>query len=604
MKKLTEEAREQLYIKIVKNLVEAYGETDNITLSDDDYVLLIDGLDRLNASRVNHLISASDYIYDAARAIMVQEGMLKPDESTEQAAVPATHSRGLQEVLDEHEQIGSTLHTEAASPDTNSDKDVGLTLETGFLGRPYEATLDPTADDVAVYNAILEGLGAAPGLSFSAGTLTITGEPETTGDFIFQLSYLPTGELHRLHSKVSLRILPDTEAVPDHIQLGVATAHEPYEYKIDLESRDKFSFEIKGLETYGLDFDAQNLIIRGTPTEAAKLDMALSFKWKHPDGAEPGSIPMSLNIKADDRRFWKDIAPEPNQPYPKTAVEEHVKELPHGHVLLGGSRRGPENAHRGLHRNDDLRMRFDEESGWMVLAIADGLGDAPYSRKGAELACKVAEKVLLKRLTEPEANESAAIEAAVAGGGEALEAYLQYTLVTATYNAFRYIIRFGDSEGHPPEAFGTTLRLLIAKRLPDKSYFVAGMGLGDGLTALYREEQKEVVLLGNHHAKSEDGNRVSLLHTDISGDSKAVRDRIDWHVATSCSGIVMASNGFSRLWFEENTALDDPASWQKLWSSLSKIRPQTKSQQEKSLTELLSLGWDSEPDDRTVAIWL
>jgi hypothetical protein len=608
MKKITEEQREQLYIHLVRSLVLSYGELPAEQLNDQLCIELIDGLDRLNASRINHLVTSADYLYDAIRMQLVEEGLVKREAAQESSDEGASDTRSLGQVLEEHKTIGLDAAFEdlasRAAKDAEEDKQP-MILQDAFLGKPYHAHLEPEDINSQVYNALLEGMGAVQGLSFSSGNLDISGTPENTGSFIFQLSFLPTGALHRHQRKVRLRVLPDLEDLPEQLELSPAVAHEPYAETIVLETRDKFGFTLKGLDETGLKFDATSLEISGTPSQAGTMQAQLSFKWKHPDGALDGSMPVSIPVMPDERRFWKDIPPEPNQPYPKSVADIQVRELPHGRSLLGASLRGAENAHRGLHRNDDFKMRFEAKSGWVIMSVADGLGDAPYSRKGSQLAGKVAEQVVLKRLSEAEARTEEAINEAEKGQiGEALEHFFQHTLITATYNAYRYIIRFADSEGHPPEAFDTTFRLMIAKRLSSKQFFVAAIGLGDGLTALYQEEGMKVQLLGSHLAATEDGKRVSLLRADISGDSRVLRKHISWAMVSSISGLVQATNGFTRGWFEDGTSLDDPLVWQNIWRSVSKIRNHASNQQKVNLEQVLSDLRAKEPDDKTLVVWL
>jgi hypothetical protein len=608
MKQISEEQQGQLYIQIVKSLLNIYGELPPEKIDDQLCIELIDGLDRLNASRINHLVTSSDYLYEALRKQLVEEGLVGTELAQRPEKQVEVDSRSLNEVLEEHKVIGRDAAFEGlaarAAKDAEED-DEHILLEDAFLGEPYKAHLEPGNEAGQVYNALLEGLGAAQGLGFSSGTLEITGTPENTGNFVFQLSFLPTGALHRHQRKVRLRVLPNLKALPAQLQLAIATAHEPYKEKISLEKRDKFGFSVKGLEGTGLEMDATSLEISGTPVLAGNIDAKLEFKWKHPDGALEGELPLRIAVNPDDRRFWKEVPPEPNQPYPKSINDIQVRDLPHGRSLLGASFRGTENAHRGLHRNDDFKMGYEAESGWIVMSVADGIGDAPYSRKGAQLACKVAEQVVLKRISEAEAREEDAIREVEAGKpGEALEQFFQHTLITATYNAYRYIIRFADSEGHPPEAFATTFRLLIAKRLSSKEYFVASIGLGDGVSALYQEERMNVELLGSHDLASEDGRRISLLRADIAGDSRVLRKHIGWKLCGNISGLVQATNGFSRAWFDPETPLDDVATWQSIWAGISKIRNHPSAQQKEYLESYLAELKEKEPDDKTVVVWI
>ena len=608
MKKLSEDQREQLYIQLVKSLLTSYEELDPEKINDQLCIELIDGLDRLNASRINHLITSSDYLYDALRSQLVSKGMLDMEEQSVDELMVQAAERSLDEVLLEHEALGESKAPEDAqsgmehTPETGNDT---IILEDAVLGIPYSADLHPQEDKGQVYNALLEGIGPAEGLSFSSGVMEISGNPETTGHFIFQLSYLPTGALHRHQRQLKLTVQPNFDSLPSSIQLKHATAHEPYSEFIKLDTRDKFGFKIEGLQDTGLEMDKTSLEISGTPALAGHIEAVLSFKWKHPDGAIEGQVPVSIDVNPDDRRFWKEIPPEPNQPYPKSVKDIQIRALPHGRSLLGASWRGSENAHRGLHRNDDFKLGYEAASGWIVMSVADGLGDAPYSRKGSQLACKVAEQVVLKRLSEHDAREEEAMkEAQASKPGEALEKFLHHTLITATYNAYRYIIRFADSEGHPPEAFGTTFRLLIAKRLANKRYFIASIGIGDGLSAVYQEESMHINLLGKHAVNTGDGHRASLLRADLSGDTNKLRALVDWTIAPIPSAIVLATNGFTHEFFKREKPLDDVASWQDLWSTISKLRNHTEENQKKDLEELLKRDRETESDDRTLVIWI
>ncbi|MEZ4686439.1 MAG: protein phosphatase 2C domain-containing protein [Bacteroidia bacterium] len=608
MKTISEEQREQLYIRLLRSILVSYGEISSGMISDQLCVELIDGLDRLNASRINHLVTSSDYIYDALRQQLVEEGMLGAEAETAGQSHAGHQDRSIEQVLEEHKTMGRDVPFEDLASRAAKSAEEGerpILLQDALLGEPYEVLVKPGDGESQVYNALLEGLGAAQGLSFSSGTLLISGTPENTGNFVFQLSFLPAGALHRHQRKVKLRVLPNMDSLPEQLALESATAHEPYSAKIKIEKRDKFGFSMKGLNESGLEMDATSLVISGTPAHAGRLEARLEFKWRHPEGAVPGELPVIINVKPDDRKFWKEIPPEPNQPYPKAVTDMQVRELPHGRRLIGGSLRGTENAHRGLHRNDDFKIGYEADTGWIVLSVADGLGDAPYSRKGSQLACKVAEQVVLKRLAEAEAREEEALrEVTENKPGEALERFFQHTIITATYNAYRYIIRFADSEGHPPEGFDTTFRLLITKRLPGKQYFVAAIGLGDGITALYQEESMKVSLLGSHARATEEGKRISLLNAELLGDSRKLRQLVDWKLVSSISALFQGTNGYTRAWFEPETPIDDPVVWQNIWAGISKFRNQAPDQQKENLQAMLAELREKEPDDKTLVVWI
>ena len=182
--------------------------------------------------------------------------------------------------------------------------------------------------------------------------------------------------------------------------------------------------------------------------------------------------------------------------------------------IVAASKRGRSHAHEGKPRDDNFLVKYFPETGWYVLAVADGAGSAPYSRKGSQLACETTMQYCTEALRNTAELENAIDQYASVSreekDDEILRAELKSVgdklyniLAIAALKAQKAIFSEAEQQGLPAKQYATTLLLSICKKL-QCGWAIASFWIGDGAIALYTQEEK--------------GSKVKILGTPDEGE--------------------------------------------------------------------------------------
>ncbi|WP_422924724.1 protein phosphatase 2C domain-containing protein [Singulisphaera sp. PoT] len=366
---------------------------------------------------------------------------------------------------------------------------------------------------------------------------------------------------------------------------------------------------VDGLEPLGLheEPDGQELRIVGEPKVAGDHPIVVHFSvllrgevWVR------AQKQVVLTINPDPRSLWKDIEPDPNSPFRRPHVHHFRVEAEA--VLLGASRRGRSHANKGEHRDDDFRIAHARGLGWYALAVADGAGSAPVSRRGAEIACKSSVDSLKTHLTTTFDESFQKLVESYAGGDEASREALHDALLRSLGDggrgAYQAVLAEAMQHGRPIEHFATTLILTIARRYPC-GWFIATIAVGDGAAGAYRANG-EVVVLNRPDTGEFAGQTRFLTMPKIWADDSEVRSRIRFAVVPDLVGIVAMTDGVSDPKFPTDRDLADPARWQAFWGEISGAvgLNKTNTQAASELLDWLGFWAVGNHDDRTIALLL
>jgi hypothetical protein len=168
-----------------------------------------------------------------------------------------------------------------------------------------------------------------------------------------------------------------------------ATVGKAYEARLDfsqLNWNDLESFEVEGLEEYGLAFDEKNKIIQGTPVKSG--DIKVKLKYRIPGEAVDAVLNeklLSLVINPDPKSLWKNIDSNTTAAFWKADNVAESAPLGDKHLVVA-SKRGRSHANVGSFRDDDYAFKHFEDTGWSVVAVSDGAGSAKLSREGSRIA--------------------------------------------------------------------------------------------------------------------------------------------------------------------------------------------------------------------------
>lgn len=181
-----------------------------------------------------------------------------------------------------------------------------------------------------------------------------------------------------------------TDVIQNPIQIPNATVGKVYERKIDFKKLglDYITFsKFEGLEDYGLQFDSKTEMLSGTPIQNGEFKIKFKFRV---EGEEGDSVLneklINLIINADPKSLWKNIESNTTDAFWKPDNIQEFQSLGTKNIVVS-SKRGRSHANVGSFRDDDYAFKFFENTGWSVVAVADGAGSSKSSRKGSEIAC-------------------------------------------------------------------------------------------------------------------------------------------------------------------------------------------------------------------------
>ncbi|MBK7969599.1 MAG: protein phosphatase 2C domain-containing protein [Bacteroidetes bacterium] len=113
----------------------------------------------------------------------------------------------------------------------------------------------------------------------------------------------------------------------------------------------------------------------------------LNFQLKNDSAEKPfNKKEIKLIVNPDPKSLWIAKDSDSSDKYWKADCAS-VHAIVGTKQLVIASKRGRSHAQEGIFRDDDFGYSYFEETGWGIIAVADGAGSAKYSRKGSLIAC-------------------------------------------------------------------------------------------------------------------------------------------------------------------------------------------------------------------------
>lgn len=351
----------------------------------------------------------------------------------------------------------------------------------------------------------------------------------------------------------------------------------------------------------GLQSDASDPShITGTPTLGG--DVAISFSYRV---EAPGSIDKTLTSSItvfsnhDPKSLWKDLLSDKTDPYWKPDEDSAFQQVG-VHKIIAVSKRGRSHAHEGKFRDDDFLIKAAGESGWVVIAVADGAGSATKSRKGSQIAVSQAVDAVVELLA---GEDGARLEAAVASWhrGEASKELvvsegLYPVLGIAAFKACKAIEAESTVAGVAAKEFSTTLLVTVYKKTLVGHLF-ATYWVGDGGVGIYLNDGTPK-LLGKVDS-GEFAGQTRFLDRKVM-TTQEIAARLHFEVVDDFKALVAMTDGITDPYFMTDNNLESGEYWGKLWSeidpALSSEDPQA------ALLAWLDFWSAGNHDDRTIAI--
>lgn len=423
------------------------------------------------------------------------------------------------------------------------------------------------------------------------------------------------------------KIMEQMNKVPINISNG--TQRKPYvSHVIELPSDIAYGFEFDGLEELGLKAvpEGENkFTIQGTPEKSGDFTIVLRYKYNGWIEGQPKLERLiRFAVNPDPRTLWKEKDTPTNIPYykPDTAVAYiRVESDEDGNArkdIVAASRRGRSHAQEGRARDDHFQLDYNKDTGWYIIAVADGAGSAKYSRKGSEIACNAVVEfckdklsdcenletlIRLYKYAEPEDEESVRKNL----GNEI------YSIIgNAAFKAHKAISEeASNTDDAKSKDFATTLMFAICKKF-NFGWFIASFWVGDGAICIYDKVNQSIKVLGVPDEGEYSGQTRFLTMPEIFADHTALYKRLRFSIVDDFTAMMLMTDGVSDPMFGTDTNLNDISMWNELWEKLDKGFPEDglegvdltddNEESKNQLLNWLNFWKPGEHDDRTIAI--
>ena len=348
----------------------------------------------------------------------------------------------------------------------------------------------------------------------------------------------------------------------------------------------------EGLAVLDLELDKEKQVVSGVPNKAGEFDILLH--GTSGTNKKPATVVLTVNVNPDPLTLWKDIPSDPDGQYARPDTWHSTMNGSDGMRVIAASRRGRRHAHKGDYRDDAASMRYCQDTGWWVIAVADGAGSAPLSRQGAQVAVKTMTDVLPERLSTLDGsvfvprNET-----------------LCECMVSVAADAARKIEEDAIFSGSKVTDFSTTLIATAIKRVDDE-WLCVSFSIGDGGCVIWDAPTSSVVTMSLADS-GEFAGETRFLDSKILNDAEQCLDRLFVHRAPSFTALFLMTDGVSDPWFETETSLQNADKWKGFWAEqLEPIFAEANLAKGTDGTSKRLLMWleffiAGEHDDRTIA---
>lgn len=379
--------------------------------------------------------------------------------------------------------------------------------------------------------------------------------------------------------RMNRRIMIENEIRQLGIRLPNGTVKKDYTFSFRLPADRISGVELAGADELGLKLTVADdglTTVSGYPLKSG--DFILRLRYATAEGEPASELPIPVAFNPDPRELWRNVETDPNIPYYKEdtamkyigvdAGEDGIKRKD----MVGASRRGRSHAQEGKPRDDHFRINYCADSGWYMMAVADGAGSAKYSRKGSEVACDTVIDHCNKLLHDNPAFEQAIKEYAADRDNMQKRTEVTRRVIDIIYKgamkAHEAVKKAAAANGEARlKDFATTLMFAVCKKY-DFGWFIASFWVGDGAMCLFDAENKTAKLLGTPDEGEFSGQTRFLTMPEIFHDPEVVRKRLRMAIVPDFTALFLMTDGVSDPMFETDRNLNDYTKWEEFYEKL------------------------------------
>lgn len=398
------------------------------------------------------------------------------------------------------------------------------------------------------------------------------------------------------------------------ISIPNATVGKPYSFSFDFSKEPFKGVNILSVTGSNLtiNYDKETATFSSTFTESGQFKVELSFNLEgDPSNESAGIKEVKLLVNPDPKSLWKNLDSDRNDPYWK---EDNLSAsgIFGSKKFIVGSKRGRSHAHEGIFRDDDFGFNFSDQTGWGIIAVADGAGSAKYSRKGSLIACQKIVEYFLNIPIEDIEKLSLAVIAEINESSEINQKAISSFCINhhgkAAFHALNAIKEEATIKGAQVKDYSTTLIFAFVKEFENKM-FVSSFWVGDGGIGIFSKDPNTVNLLGAPDSGEFSGQTRFLTMNEIFADNAYI-SRIKYKIVDKSAKLILMTDGITDAKFQTDAALEKLEVWDMFLQDLEGLNDDSISVNfdadvkvsEENLMKWMDFWSPGNHDDRTIAI--
>jgi len=351
-----------------------------------------------------------------------------------------------------------------------------------------------------------------------------------------------------------------------------------------LKNNNLESFIIEGIEETGLEFNQEDLVIKGIPKESGDFELKLKFKVIGQSDSKKENIKtINFVVNPDPKSLWKNLPSDKEAIFWKEDNHYSFGKLGEKSIVTC-SKRGRSHQNVGSFRDDHDAFKFFEKTGWSIVAVSDGAGSAPLSREGSKIACNSVIEYFESHLPHKELlafenevahfSETKDEEKWKSAKTEAIQS--TYKAITFTHNKIQSKAEELLKENpeifeqkkykYPAEYFHSTLIVSIFKKF-DIGYVIITFSVGDCPIGIVNKDKTKAKLLnwldvGEFGGGTRFVTQPEIFHSDKMGSRFSIQIEPDF------SMLFLMTDGIYDAKFEVEANLEKTEKWLEFISDL------------------------------------
>jgi len=357
---------------------------------------------------------------------------------------------------------------------------------------------------------------------------------------------------------------------------------EAYQAKIDLEQWNLTDLSFAVIETIpetGLSFDKETNSIVGMPAKNGDFKFKFLFRVNgEPDDEPPNEKQLLIVINPDPKTLWKNLPSDKKAIFWKKDNDVAYDQLGKKHIIAA-SKRGRSHQNAGSFRDDDFAFVYIEKNAWSVVAVSDGAGSYPLSRKGSQVACNTiveyfqqADDLNLNQEFEAQIqNFIQTKDETVLQQLENLSKQILYKATVAVHEKIKEIAiethtQYPELFNNPKaksvlDYFHTTLIFTLFKKY-EFGYLILTFGVGDCPIAVVNKEKTETKLLNWLDVGEFGGGTRFITQPEIfHSQEHPMSTRFKFHVISDFSYLFLMTDGIYDPKFIVEANLEKHEKW-------------------------------------------